>query len=216
MTTLLFCVLLLANLVLLVFQPGDTSRLHEPARLQQQLHAERISLTPAVPKPASTEPACVEIGNFTPQMASAFESRLSRLSLPALPQKHYVTEQGTHMVYLPPQNGQAGAARKLAQLRQLGWTDLYLIQDQSARRWGISLGLFKSAESAQAQLALAEKAGVTGARVEIYPMTFARAAYQLRNLDSKTLAALDVIRTEFAGITSHPCEPIDAVPVRPQ
>lgn len=207
MTTFLFWALLFANLILLVFQPGDMAPLHEAARLQQQLHPERISLTPAVPKLANAETtACIEIGNFTPPMAAAFETRLSRLILPVLPQKREVSEQGTHMVYLPPQNGQAGATRRLAQLRQLGWTDFYLIQDQSARRWGISLGLFKSAESAQAQLALAEKAGVTGARVESYPMTFARAAYQLRDLDSKTQVALEVIATEFAGISTHPCD----------
>lgn len=207
MRTLLFWALLLANLILLAFQPAGMTHLHEATRLQQQLHPERISLTLAAPKPASAAPtACIEIGNFTPQTASAFETRLSRLSLPVLPQKREVSEQGTHMVYLPPQNGQAGATRKLAQLRQLGWTDFYLIQDQSARRWGISLGLFKSAEAAQAQLALAEKAGVTGARVESYPMTFARAAYQLRDLDSKTQVALEVIATEFPGIHTQPCD----------
>lgn len=212
MTTLLFWLLLLTNLVLLVSQPSVT-RWHdaasEPARLQQQLHPDRISLTVVAPAPAGTvaEPlACVEIGNFTPQMAMVFESRLSRLTLPALPQKREVTEQGSHMVYLPPRDGQAGANRRLAQLRQFGWQDLHLIQDQSPRRWGISLGLFKTAEAAQAQLALAEKAGVTGARVEIYPMTFARAAYQLRGLDPKTLVALEVIRAEFAGINSHACD----------
>ncbi len=211
MTTFVFWVLLLANLVLVVLQPGAVSRwrgaAHEPARLQQQLNPERISLTEAAPKRASAEPvACVEIGNFTPQMAMVFESRLSRLTLPVLPQKREVTEQGTYMVYLPPRDGQVGASRKLAQLRQLGWQDLHLIQDQSPRRWGISLGLFKTAEAAQSQLALAEKAGVTGARVEIYPMTFARAAYQLRGLDPKTLVALEVIRAEFAGISSHACD----------
>lgn len=207
MTTFVFWVLLLANLALVVLQPGAVSRWHEPARLQQQLHPERISLTEAAPKPAIAEPVgCIEIGNFTPQMAMLFESRLSRLTLPGLPQKREVTEQGTYMVYLPPRDGQVGASRKLAQLRQLGWQDLHLIQDQSPRRWGISLGLFKTAEAAQAQLALAEKAGVTGARVEVYPMTFARAAYQLRGLDPKTLVALEVIRTEFAGINSHPCD----------
>lgn len=211
MKRLLLWVLLLANLGLLVLQTAGVAHWHEtanaPARLQQQLHPERISLTEAAPKPASVEPtACIEIGNFTPPMASAFESRLSRLTLPVLPQKREVAEQGTYMVYLPPQSGQAGATRKLVQLRQLGWTDMYLIQDQSVRRWGISLGLFKSAESAQAQLALAEKAGVTGARVEAYPMTFARAAYQLRDLDSKTQVALEAIRTEFAGIGSQPCD----------
>lgn len=215
MTTFVFWLLLLANLVLVVLQPGGVSRwhdaarepAHEPARLQQQLNPERISLTEAAPKRASAEPvACIEIGNFTPQMAMVFESRLSRLTLPALPQKREVTEQGTYMVYLPPRDGQVGASRRLAQLRQLGWQDLHLIQDQSPRRWGISLGLFKTAEAAQTQLALAEKAGVTGARLEIYPMTFARAAYQLRGLDPKTLVALEVIRAEFAGINSHPCD----------
>lgn len=217
MTTFLFWLLLLANLALLVLQPGAVDRWRgaasEPPRLQQQLHADRISLTnlrdqtEGAPKSATAEPlACVEIGNFTAQMARVFESRLSRLNLPALPQKREVTEQGSYMVYLPPLDGQAGANRKLAQLRQLGWQDLHLIQDQSPRRWGISLGLFKTAEAAQAQLVLAEKAGVTGARVEIYPMTFARAAYQLRGLDPQTRVALEVIRAEFAGINSQVCD----------
>ena len=213
MIKFLFWLLLFVNLVLLITQPGGISRwyetAHEPGRLAQQYKSERISLLlPTVaPLPVVvTKPACVEIGNFTTLSAANFESKLARLTLPDLPQKRAVAEQGTHMVFLPPQNGQAGANRRLAQLHRLGFNDVYVIQDQTPRRWGISLGVFKSEESARALLEQVRQAGVADARVEGYALNVARAAYRLIGLDAQTRLALDVIKSEFAGIETRECE----------
>jgi len=213
MTKLLFFLLLLANMALLALQfasvSGWQSGAREPARIAQQWHPERIVLLDrsrkALPPPV-VEPACIEIGHFTVPLAAVFEARIAQLSLPSPPQKRDIIEQVTHMVFLPPQNGQPGANRKIAQLRQLGLTDFYVIQDQSPRRWGISLGLFKSAEAAQAQLEAVTHAGVAGARLESYRATFNRAAYRLQGLEGKAILALEAIKAEFAGVEVRACE----------
>lgn len=208
MTKPLFWLLFLANILLLVMQQGGVlgaaEPVREPQRLKQQLHPERIVLAPET-RPVSAAPSCVEIGNFTSQTAAAFEARLSRLTLPALPQKRAMQEQSTHMVYLPPQDGQAGASRQLAQLRALGFKDVFVMQEPAARRWGISLGLFKSEESAKSRLEAARRAGISGARVEAFAKTFPRAAYQLRGLDAVARVELEVIRSDFAGVESRAC-----------
>jgi hypothetical protein len=213
MTKVLFFLLLLANIVLLALHSaghlGWQSSAREPARIAQQLHPERIVLLGRDRKslpPPPPQPACVEIGNFTAPLAAVFETRIAELGLPSQPQKRDISEQVTHMVFLPPQNGQAGANRKLAQLRQLGVSDFYVIQDQSPRRWGISLGLFKSAEAAQTQLEAMTQAGVTGARLEAYSASFNRTAYRFQELDAKSVLALEVIKPAFSGVEVRACE----------
>jgi hypothetical protein len=209
MIKFLFWFLLFANLVLLAMQPGGAARWRDAARQAQQLHPEHITVLPptvAASPVAVPKPTCVEVGDFTTQSAANFESRLARLPLPDLPQKRTVAEQGTHMVFVQPQNGQAGANRRLAQLRRLGFNDIYVLQDQTPRRWGISLGVFKSEESARAQLELVMQAGVTDARVEAYAFNVTRAAYRLYGLDAKTRMALDVIKSEFRGVETRECE----------
>lgn len=208
----LFFLLLLANVGLFALHAaayfGWQSGAREPARIAQQLHPERIVLLARDRKsvPPPVKPACVEVGNFTVPLAAVFEARIAELGLPSQPQKRDIRELVTHMVFLPPQNGQAGASRKLAQLRQLGVTDFYVIQDQSPRRWGISLGLFKSAEAAQTQLEAITQAGVTGARLEAYPASFNRAAYRFQELDVKSALALDGLKSDFPGVEVRACE----------
>ena len=212
MTKFLFWLLLLANLVLLGlfptgFAPWNNGG-YEPGRLNQQVHAERIRLLPESARsvPPATPP-CLEVGNFNRQTAMVFETQLAHLNLPALPQKRSVEELGTYMVFLPPQKtGQASATQRLAQLRELGFDDIHIIQDQSPRRWGLSLGIFSSKEAAQAQLEHAQRIGATDVRIEKHPMTSMRAAYRLLGLGPDARKGLEEIIAKFSGVEIRACE----------
>ena len=216
MTKFLFWLLLLANLLLLgLFPTGFTrwnSAGHEPDRLNQQVHAERIRVLPesARSDPPAAPPAapqCIEVGNFNRQTAMVFETQLAHLKLTALPQKRSVEELGTYMVFLPPQKtGQAAAAQRLAQLRELGFDDIHIIQDQSPRRWGLSLGIFSSKEAAQAQLEHAQRVGATDVRIEKHPMTSMRAAYRLLGLEPDARKGLEEIIARLPGVRIRGCE----------
>lgn len=212
MTKFLFWLLLLANLVLLgLFVSGFAlwhSADHEPDRLNQQVHAERIIVLPEEARLiAPAVVPCIEVGNFNKKTAMAFETQLAHLKLSALPQKRLVEELGNYMVFLPPQkNGQAAAVQKLAHLRELGFDDIHMITEQSPRRFGLSLGIFSSKVAAEAQLEHAQRVGEADVRIEKYPMTFMRSAYRLLGLEPEASQGLDQIIAKFPGVQIRACQ----------
>ncbi len=210
---LLFWVLLISNLVLLTLLPGPlpgTSSL-EPQRVLQQVQPERVTI---VSNPLTNDPAlaapkpgpCVEIGDFSTTAAAKFESRLAKLKLPTLPLKLQVQPPQASLVFIPPQSDEASANRRLNQLRKLGFNDLSVVREPPARRWGISVGLFSSAELAAAQLENLKKAGVADARIEDYPLNSAKFAYQLKGISSEDKPELKTVIAEFTGISMRSCK----------
>lgn len=219
MSRLFFLILLIANLIVLIlYLLGLTPWNHderEPARLKQQLNSERIRVLTEQEQAAQTAVdknsgsiKCLQVGTFNKQSTAAFENRLARLELTDLPKKIMVSEEGTFMVFLPPlKKGQAATQKRMDELRKFGFADLHFIQDQSARRGGISLGVFRKLELAQLQLEHADRIGATDARIENYTMTVTRTAYQLRGLPTKAKPQLAAMLTEFAGTEISECQP---------
>jgi hypothetical protein len=213
MFRLLFWLLLLANLVLLTLLPGPlpgTASL-EPQRLLQQVQPDSVKLLPNPQKngPAklapTTEP-CVEIGDFTAMTAAKFESRLAKLKLPSLPLKQQVQSPQASLVFIPPQSDEGSANRRITKLRALGFTDVYVVREPLARRWGISVGLFTSPELAAAQLENLKKAGIADARIEEHPLNSVRFSYQLKGYAGEDKPELKALIAEFSVVTLRSCK----------
>jgi len=213
MFRLLFWLLLLANLVLLTLLPGPlpgTATL-EPQRLLQQVQADSVKLLPnprtndAAMLAPTTEP-CVEIGDFTAMTAAKFESRLAKLKLPSLPLKQQVQSPQASLVFIPPQSDEGSANRRITKLRALGFTDVYVVREPLARRWGISVGLFTSPELAAAQLENLKKAGIADARIEEHPLNSVRFSYQLKGYAGEDKPELKALIAEFSGVTLRSCK----------
>ena len=217
---------LLAGVNLLVLAIGQgylgsfRTETREPARLKNQLHAEKITLltqaqatapaeaaTPAAtpaPAPTSATPApqvfaCTEVGNFVLAEARKFETLLEPLDLGDRQSRRNVAGQdiSSYMVFIPPQGSKENADRKAGELKQLGVTNYFIMGEGSAQRWGISLGVFKSETSAQTHLASLNKQGVHSARVAPRYSSSKQLAYQFRNLDAATRARLAEIAKQF-------------------
>ena len=245
MFKLLFGALLLANLLVYTLSRGAGAG-HEPARLANQLNANRIQLVPAsgaatpaveaTPPAANASPAspttpatsaaattastaapasvtapvtpttsCIEIGSFTPTEAGRFEARLEQLGLAGKVSRREVPGAASYMVMIPPQGSMDAAERKTTELRALGVTDSYIVQDASPRRWGIALGTFRTEEAANAHLATMSRRGVRTARVVEAGTGPARVAIQLRGLDAAAEAQVSRARAEFPRQESHGC-----------
>lgn len=221
-----FYSLLAANGLLFAFQQGYLETLvpsgREPARLANQYNANKIKLVSPIaaqalagtaPDPAevSTETpqsaiVCTEIGNFTLAESKRFEAQLAALSLADKSSRREIKEDGSYMVFIPPQADQNGADSKAAELRQLGITDFYVIQDNSDQRWGISLGIFRTEEAARARLAELNKKGIRSARLIRNKTPLNRIAFQLRQSDADTKASIDKIKAGFPRQAIRNCE----------
>jgi hypothetical protein len=225
-----FWFLLLANGLLFAYQQGHLDTLlpsgREPARIAQQINVDKFRLIPppatavsisAAAASAATDPAvaanaskqalpvCTEFGNFTTAEAKRFEARLAGSPLAGKFSRRTMQELSSHMILIPPQEGKEGADKKAGELRGLGITDFYIIPDNTALRWGISLGIFKTEESARVRLAALTQQGVRSARLTEYKVPLNRIAFQLRDADSEVLAAFDKIKADYPRQETRNC-----------
>jgi hypothetical protein len=210
MMRLFFGILLLANavLVFMLTQDADPSAKKPANPPIAEIAPERLTLLSARPLVRrAAEGECIEVGNFTTQTAVKFESGLAQLSLRELPKKRMVEAPPSSLVFLPPQQGEAGANRRATQLRNLGFNDIAVIRDAGERRWGLSLGIFTSMELAEARLKTLKSAGITDARIEEHPINSSRFAYELRGLDRGMKASLQALQNNFEGAAMRPCNP---------
>lgn len=236
MLKFVFWLLAAINLLVLAIGQGYLgsfrTETREPARLKNQLHAEKITLltqaqatapaevaTPAAtavpaapaPAPASATPqiyACTEVGNFVLADARKFEARLEPLALGERQSRRNVAGQdiSSYMVFIPPQGSKENADRKAGELKQLGVTNYFIMGEGSPQRWGISLGVFKSETSAQTHLASLNKQGVHSARVAPRYSSSKQLAYQFRDLDAATRARLAAITAQFEEQELRSCK----------
>jgi hypothetical protein len=230
MSRVLFFCLLLANGALFAYLHGNFDKVfpngREPARLANQLNADKVKLITAGAAakaansagPQPSEPdwpsavkkneivACTEIGNFDAADAARFETRLVSLALGDRLSRRTVQEASRHMVYIPPLGGKDAADKKAAELRKLGVTDFYVILDAVPLRWGISLGIFKTEDAARAHLATMSQKGVRTARLGLEPAASNKVAYKLRQLDAVTKSGLDLIKADFPAQEVRVCE----------
>jgi len=220
----------------LLGQPGDAAREPArlknqlaPERMQQltptQARQAVQSAAPApqaevaipAPEPAP-EPApapvprnlvaCVQAGPFSTADARRFEARVARLGL--APRQSRIEmpyqEVTSRLVYLPPNGGREGAQRRVAELRERGVTNFFIMQnDTSPLRYAISLGVFKSDGAAQKLVADLQRQGVRGVRILPRGPQVTRAGYQYRQIDADERDRLTGIADNYNGVEVTRC-----------
>ena len=219
-----FWSLLALNAVLLAYSQGLLGHAggneREPARLKNQLNADKLRLVPApaavTPPVAAAAPAaapaatiaCLEIGSFAAPEARRFESRLAALQLGARMSRTTIAgvEPTSWIVHIPPQANKEAAERKAGELKSLGVTDFFIMNDASPMKNAISLGVFKSEALADALLANLAKQGVHSARISPRGGVPSRAAFQFRGIDETQRARIDDIAGSFQALDSKACK----------
>jgi hypothetical protein len=124
---------------------------------------------------ASVEPMCMEAGPLDEARAERLREWARGLREPLRAVIDRRPEAPSFMVYLPPA---ADPQRRLAQLRQLGVSDLYLIAEGPLRQ-AISLGIFRSQEGARARQGELAARGVQGTRIGPGPLRAERLVARL-------------------------------------
>ena len=228
MLKIIFWLLLLANAALFAMQKGYLGALYsdgrEPARIGRQLQPDKIRMTAAENAPAAAATslasaalapaatatdlapvACNEVGNFSAAEARRFSSQLAE-RMPAIKFVRRETQEvASHMVYLPSLGSKEAADAKADEVRRLGISDFFVIQDASPLRYGISLGIFKTDEAAQKQVASLAKRGLSGAKVGTRSVSSSKVAFQLRDLGGDNRLAFDKIKLDFPAQEVRSC-----------
>jgi hypothetical protein len=158
----------------------------------------------AAPAPAF---ACTEIGPFDSGDARRFEARLAALDLGDRQSRQTVQAQDvtSWLVHIPPQGSKEAADKKAAELRNLGLTNFYIMQNDSPLKYAISLGVFKTESGAQAMLAQLVKQGVHTARIAPRGPQTTHYVYRVRGLDATTRKRIAGFAERYDGTEVKSC-----------
>lgn len=162
----------------------------------------------APPPPEKKKPAmiaCTEFGNFNAEDAKRVSAQLTALAIGSRIEQRPVREVTSHIVYIPPQADREAAEKKAEELRGLGVSDIFIIQDNSSLRWGISLGVFKTEEAARTHLANLNQKGVRSARIGERSVNLV--ALQVRDMEADKKAALERFKARYPKQDIRRCEP---------
>lgn len=188
-TRLIFFALLLANVAFFAWRenagppPG-----HEPQRLQQQIDPDKVQVllpqqaaadksaavnaadvAAAAASPETEVPAllCKAFSGIPADSAKAAQSAVAASAPNAQVALITSKETSSYWVHIPPQPNKAGAEKKVAELKEMGVSETFIISDDGPNKWAVSLGLFKSREMADNYLQKLVKQGVRSAKIEV-------------------------------------------------
>jgi hypothetical protein len=222
----LFLLLVLGNLVFFAYAHVAREGTGAGGSLQQlQVSPERIKLLkaagqapadkakapgkaiPPAPRVSVVPGACLEWGTFAGPAAARAETALAQLPLDSGQVGRVVTDAGGWWVYMPPLKTKADADKKVGELKALGVTEFFVVQEQGQWRNAISLGIFKSDEAAQAFLAKLKERGVRSAIAARRENFLKQVAFYVREPSEATVAWVTALQREFPGseIKAGPC-----------
>lgn len=232
MLKFIFWSLLLGNAALFAYGQGYLGSFkapeREPARMKNQLATERIALVPAaraeaaaaaarepvpapplvpVPVAATATVACTEIGNFDAAAARRFEAQVRTLGLAEKQTRINVpvTQITQYVVHIAPQGSREAAEKRAAELAARGVTNYYIMPD-TALRWGISLGVFKSEAAAQSLRNALGKQGLQGVKITGRGPTVNELAYQFREIEPAMRDQLAELEKRYKDVDIRACK----------
>ena len=218
--------LLLANLGFFAWiYFGSGRALDEPQLMDQQLNPQAIRLLSAdhlaalaaerakqaaeraKAPPKVTLAACLEFGAFNPSDVARVQKALEPLALGSRLSQRRVEETATYWVFMPPQRNRQAANQKAAELKKLGVEDFFIVQEDPAFRFAISLGVFKTEEAARSRLAGLRSKGVRTARVGPRDTSVQKVYFTAREVPDAMVSRLNDLRQSFAGSELKDCPP---------
>jgi len=154
--------------------------------------------TPAVAVNAPPKASnCAEWGEFSGDDLARSQQALAELKLgDRLTQRVQEKDHG-YWVYLPPMKKRAAIEKKIAQLKERGVTDYFVVQEKG--RWfnAISLGVFKTEEAAQKYLVSLQSKDVRSAKVGERKSKLKFTVFAIKGLDAATVDRLNALQKGF-------------------
>jgi len=213
-----FLFLVAANLALFAwaryYATPDTASDREPMR--RQISPEKVRVLsgteapgapPARPRPVTEggPRACVEWGGFAVAEAPRGEEALKPLALGERLTQNRTEETALWWVFIPPQGSRAGAQKKTGELKGLGIDDFFIVQEEGKMQWAISLGVFRTEESAKSRLEALRTKGVRSAQTGERETRVTKVWLQVRGADAALQAKLREIVQGFPGTEPRDC-----------
>ena len=226
----LFWILLLGNIIFFAAMQWGGGLIADERLMQAQpaLHEEKIRLlTAPVAEPAEAPvaaaesvpsatrpdtPVCLEWGDFSGADLTRATAALSALQLGDRLSQYQVEHAIGYWVYIPPLKNKAAVTQKIAQLKERGVEEYFVVSDAGPWLNAISLGVFKTQEAAQNFLDdLQQTRDIRTAQIGERASKFKTTVFVLNGPDAAIMAELTRMQQGFPGSTlkNVPCAHID-------
>jgi len=155
----------------------------------------------------SDELVCLEWGGFSGTGLTQAAAALSTLQLGDKLARRQIEHDTGFWVYIPPLRSKAAVNRKIGELRELGIKEYFAVQTPGPWLNAISLGVFKTRDSAQNFLDHLRAKGVRSAKVGEHASKLKATAFVLKGVDPPTVDKLTEMQRDFAGseLNKVPC-----------
>ena len=191
----LVVVLLLANLALAGYLWLDGASSGEGVRLKEQVQPDKIKLLSpqevaalGPSKAAALANVCLEWGPFGESERARALVDIEPLGLGKLVTQRRIETPSSWWVYIPPSATKAAADKRAAELKAAG-KDVFVV-DGGPQRLAISLGVFRTEDAANVQLAELTKQGVAGAKVGPRQQVIVQSLIVIRDPQQAVIAKL--------------------------
>ena len=142
---------------------------------------------------------CLEWGDFSGTDLKRATAALSVLQLADKLSQRKIERDTGYWVHIPPLANKAAINRKIGELKALGIKEYFVVQTQGNLLHAISLGVFKTRDSAQNFLDYLRTKGVRSAKVGEHASKFKATVFMLNKVDAATEAKLMAMQKDFAG-----------------
>lgn len=172
--------------------------------------------TPVASEPVAEPAAAESAGNGEGKVCLAWDNlpaadadRLNSLIASRFPdfrinRRLEAGESGGWWIYIQPQTSKAEADKKASELRQLGVTDYFIIQD-GPNRFALSLGVYSGEKGGQERLAELRAKGVRSARLMQRPGKDGTISLQAEGPAATQAALLGALNGNLAKPVSRDC-----------
>lgn len=140
---------------------------------------------------------CTEWGEFSGSDLVRAQQALAMLKLGDDLSQRTVEQDHGYWVYIPPLKKRADLERKIEQLKQRGVKDYFVVQEKGVWLNAISLGMFKTEESARKYLATLRTQDVRTAKVGERTGKLKSIVFVMKELDAGTEDKLKALQKEF-------------------
>lgn len=202
----LFGLLLLSSLAFFAFMQWGGTGAGDSKNLQSQppLNAEKIKLLPAVISSTSSVQSavqaatvCMEWGDFSGSDLSRATAALSDLKLGNKLTQRQVEHTIGYWVYLPPLKNSAEVEKKVAQIKELGLEEYFVVQEDGKWQNAISLGVFKTAEAAHKFRESVKAKGLESAKAGERMSKHMLTVFVLKDPDAGITAKMAALQKDF-------------------
>ncbi len=157
--------------------------------------------------PLSRQSACLEWGEFSGSDLARASADLAGLKLGDRLTQREVEHAIGYWVYIPPLKTRTEVNAKIAQLKKIGITDYFVVQEKGKWQYTISLGVFKAEDVAHRFVAKLKAKGVRNAVMGERQTRLKFTVFVLKDPNADTLAKMVEWQKDFTDIAMKavPC-----------